>query len=307
MNTMTQFKDDRLFNAVCKPLYGPDAQPLPVEIGRAVVRDDTNETIAIAGPSFKPVQHRDVVDPLIQHLERNGYALEERRADRNSLYDLQGKKGAFIQPSFTDNGAVMRTDIITGDFVQPTGSSTYLADGPDTMLFKMSIFNSHNGSLAVRVVTSYERLICMNGMTRPEFSAGVYGKHTTGFNVKAAQAKIGNAMNAMEKDADTFGLWSKTRINVAQAEQMLKATVAKMPKKPNGEDHYSQPLLNKILGQFRYEDQTVWGLYNAVTHWQTHGERREGANVLSTTIGRETKVASMLRSASWSNMVREAA
>lgn len=306
MNAITAIKDDRLFNAKVMPLYGPDARPLPHEIGRAVVRDDTNETIAIAGPSFKPVQHREIVDPIIQHLEREGYALEERQTSRNDLYDLQGRKGAFIKPVFSDNGAVMRTDIITGDFVQPTGASSYLNDGPDTMLFKVSIFNSHNGSLAVRVVTSYERLICMNGMTRPEFSAGVYGKHTTGFNVKAAQAKIGNAINGMTNDAETFGAWAKTRLSVVQAEQMLKATVAKLPNKPNGDAHFSQPLLNKILTQFRHEDQTVWGLYNAVTHWQTHGERREGANILSTTIGRETKVASMLRSKAWGEMIKAA-
>ena len=197
----------------------------------------------------------------------------------------------------------MRVDIITGDFLQPTGSSNYLNDGPDTMLFKVSVLNSHNGSLAVRVITSYERLICMNGMTRPDFSAGVYGKHTSGFNVKAMQAKIGNALNGMTHDAEKFGMWAKTRITIEQAQEMLKKTVAKLPNKSNGESHFSERLMNKILDQFRREDQTVWGLYNAVTHWQTHGQRREGSNVISTTIQRETKVASMLRSKAWGELV----
>ena len=307
MNALTPIRDDQSFDAVCMPLYGPDAKPLPAHIGRAVVRNDTGETIAIAGPTFKPVQHRDVVTPILQHLEQAGYQVEERTPDRRSLYDLQGRRGAFVTPRFTENGAVMRTDVITGDFVRPTGSSSYLDDGPDTMLFKVSIFNSHNGSLAVRVVTSYERLICLNGMTRPEFSAGVYGKHTTGFNVRAAQAKIGNAMNGMTNDAELFGLWARTRLTIQQAEAMLRGTIAKLPKKPNGEAHFSEPLVNKILAQFHMEDQTVWGLYNAVTHWQTHGDRREGANPLSTTIQRETKVAAMLRSPQWGAMIAEAA
>lgn len=302
MNVLTTLKDDRAFDAVLRPLYGPDAQPLSPDLGRAVVRNDSQETIAIAGPNFKPVQHREVINPIIDHFESRGYRLEERTPSRNSLYDLQGKKGAFIKSQFSDNGAVMRVDIITGDFLQPTGASVYLDDGPDTMLFKTSVFNSHNGSLAVRVVTSYERLICMNGLTRPDFSAGVYGKHTTNFNTTAMRAKIGNAMHGMTDDAERFGLWAKTRISVADAEKMLKQTIAKLPNKANGSPHFSEPLLNKILEQFRREDQTVWGLYNAVTHWQTHGQHKKGANALTTTIGRENKVANMLRSAQWKGL-----
>lgn len=300
---LAPIKDDYTFNARVMPLYGPNGQPVHPDIARAVVRDDTGETIATCGPAFKPVQHSEIVGPILSTLQEQGYELEQRNATRNSLYDLQGKKGAFVSSAFTDNGAVMRTDIILGDFIQPTGSTSYLEQGPDTMFFKVSVFNSHNAKLAVKVNTSYLRLLCMNGMTRPDFSANVYGKHTAGFSLDAMTRKISNGLDAMHNDADTFGKWAKTKIDWSQAEDMLKRTVAKLPNKASGEAHFSEPLVRKILDQFAREDQTVWGLYNAVTHWQTHSEAKLNANPLTTTIGREGKVAGMLKSKPWAELL----
>lgn len=304
MNALTMTRNDRAFNAVVQPLFDDQGREIAPQLGRRVVRDDTGETIALCGPHFKPVQHRDVVDPILDQLVAQGYDVRERAHERRSLYDLAGQKGAFISYGFTDNGAVMRTDIITGDFIQPTGRTSYLDQGPDTMLFKTSILNSHNGSLAVKVITSYERLICMNGTTRPDFSAGVYGKHTSNLNLQAMQAKIENALTGMHTDADRFGAWAKKRITVEVAETVLRLTIAKLPPKPNGEPHFSEPLVNKILDQFRHEDQTVWGLFNAVTHWQTHGQRQKNADPLTVTIGREQRVAEMLRSAEWKKLAK---
>jgi len=289
--------NDINFNAQVRDIFDANGNRVPREIGRGVYRDDSDELISICGPAFKPVQHMDVLGPLMQGLEESGYAVEERaQASRSALYDLQGRKGAWVSPKVTDNGAVMRTDIILGDFIEPTGSTSYLADGPDTNFFRISILNSHNSKYAVKVNTSYLRVICMNGMTQPHFSAGVYGKHTSGFSVEGLQRQIANAMQMMGDDADRFGLWAKTKVSIEQATDFLKLTLAKLPKKATGEAHYSEPLLNKILTRFRVEDQTLWGLYNAVTWWQTHDDFRANADRLTAGIGREQKVASMLKS-----------
>jgi hypothetical protein len=303
MNMIATIPTERTFNAVVQPLYDANGKEVDAEIGRAVVRDDTGETISVCGPAFKPVQHSEVIDPILDHLHGLGYEVKERNPSQRSLYDLAGEKGAFLRTSFAKNGAVMRADIITGDFIKPTGASNYLQDGPDTMLFKTSIFNSHNGSLAVRVNTSYERLICMNGMTRPDFSAGVFGKHTQGFSIKAMQAQIENAVNGMHHDADTFGLWAKKRITREVAETMLQMTLAKLPNKPNGDAHFSERLVNKILEQFTREDQTVWGLYQAITWWQTHEKSSRGASAVTTMINRETRVSQMLRTPQWGALI----
>ena len=291
------------FNADVRDIYDINGKPVPRELGRGVYRDDTNELMAVCGPNFVPVQHRDVLDPILQRFEKQGYKLEERTsASQHALYDLQGKKGAFVSTKLADNGAVMRSDIILGDFIRPTGRARYLSEGEDTNFFRISVLNSHNGKLAVRANTSYLRLLCMNGMTQPHFSAGTYGKHTMGFSVKGMQAQLTTAMNMMEADADRFGLWARTKITVKQAEEMLKKTLAKLPNKANGDENYSESLVNKILERFRQEDQTVWGLFNAATWWQTHSDFKAGSNRLTATLGREGKVASMIRSKEWSSI-----
>ncbi len=290
------------FTAEVRPIYTADGTEVPSEIGRGVYRDDTNEMIAVCGAAFRPVQHYEVLEPLMHHFDAEGYDVHIRNHDRRSLYDLVGKKGAFVQHNFAKNGAVMRTDIITGDFIQPTGHSAYLDSGPDTMLFKTSIFNSHNGSLAVRVMTSYERLICMNGMTRPAFSVGTYGKHTAGFSLTAMQAQIDNALAGMTTDAETFGRWARKRISREIADTMLRKTIAKLAKKNEKGVDYSERLIFKILNRFDEEDQTVWGLFQAVTWWQSHDKISEGSNPVTTLINRESRVAKMLRSPVWAEL-----
>lgn len=239
----------------------------------------------------------DIMNPILSGLEEQGYALEERAsASRHSLYDLAGKKGAWISSKEADNGAVMRTDIILGDLIQPTGSSNYMDQGPDTNLFRISVLNSHNSKYAVKVNTSYCRIICMNGMTQPHFSAGVYGKHTSNFSVDGLQNQINNAMGMMGDDAERFGLYARTPCTVEQAERFLKLTVARLHNKPNGDANFSETMVNNILTQFNREDNTFWGLYNAVTYWQTHTKIKAGSNNITSIVGREQKVAAMLRS-----------
>jgi hypothetical protein len=298
-------RNEHFFNAGVRPLYGIDGEPIDPQIARGVYRDDTNECIASCGPNFKPVQHHDIVQPIMQHFHGLGYEIEERAPNRRDLRDLVGRSGAFMQRKYAHNGAVMRTDIITGDFITPTGRTSYMQQGPDTMLFKTSILNSHNGSLAVRVITSYERIICMNGMTRPDFSAGVYGKHTSNFSLRAMTAQIENSLNGMYQDAETFGRWAKKKINREIAETMLQKTIAKQQARGNNPP-YSERLIGLILDRFAHEDQTVWGLYQAVTWWQSHHKVSENASPLTTTINRETRVAKMLRSDEWNALTEDA-
>lgn len=287
------------FDARIGPLFDFDGNMIDRDIGRRVYRHDTDETLAVCGPGFAPVQHRDVVEPILSALVNDGYSIQLRQPDRRSLHDLAGRKGAFLSHSTAKNGAIMRSEIILGDFIQPTGSGSYLSDGPDTNFFRISVLNSHDGSYAARVNTSYLRLICMNGMTQPNFSANFYGRHTKNFSVDAMVRQIENAMGAMSEDADRFGQMARTKLTPKQAEQMLIMTVARLPNKPNGDPHHSAPLVKKILTQFQREDQTAWGLMNAITWWQTHSEIRVNANPVTTTIAREKQVAAMQKHPAW--------
>jgi hypothetical protein len=284
------------FNAVVNDVFDMNGKRIDPELGRGVYRDDTGELLSICGPHFKPVQHREVLEPIFEDLDKQGMTLEVRVPDQRALYDLAGRDGAFISPSVTDNGAVMRTDIIVGDFIRPTGASSYMEKGPDTMLRKISVLNSHNQKLAATSAQSWCRVICMNGIVRPDFSVKAYGKHTLNFNIEAFKKKVQMAAEAMSGDADLFGKYARTKLNVKQAEEFIQKTFAKLPNKPNGDAHFSERMVSDILIRFAKEDQTVWGLVQALTEWSTHGEMKANADPLLGRIGREEKVATTLRS-----------
>ena len=291
------------FNAVVRPIYDMHGNEIPAEMGRGVYRDDTREMLSICGRSYKPVQHADVLDPLLQTLKDQGYEIVERNPDKRALYDLAGQRGAFGSVQTQDNGAIMRADVIIGDFIQPTGRSSYLEQGPDTMLRRYTALNSHDGSLAVKVTNGYMRLVCMNGMMDPQFVATTYGKHTANFNTDTLKENILRAADMMENDAETFGKYARTPLTIAQAEDFLKRTMAKLPDKPNGEPHFSEPKLQKLLQQFRREDQTVWGLLQSMTWWATHGDMRSTSGEVTGRLRRDAEVAQTMRSNDFAHLI----
>ena len=301
------------FEADLRPLFDVNGAQVDPALGRAVHRNDTDQMMAIAGPNFVPLQHKDIVDPILQTLEQGGYDIEERsNASRGQLYDIAGKKAAFIDSQLTLGGAVLRVDIILGDFIEVTGGKgTYgLARGEDTNLFKVSVRNSHNSMYAAGINSSYHRIKCLNGMTQAHNQSGlsIYGKHTASFNLDGMQAKLGNAFEAMSQDAEKFNLWANTMIDVKDAEAMLKKTIAKLSNKPNGDPHWSQATVDKILLNFRREGgKSIWDLYNGVTEFQTHNPFKTNSNRMTVLMGREQKVASMLNSNPWKEFVSEAA
>lgn len=284
------------FDAEVRPIYDRDGNEIPPQVGRGVYRSDTDEILSVCGAGFKPIQHWDVVAPVLDDLDARGYAIEERKGTQKALYDLAGKKGAFVNVALTSGGAVMRTDIIIGDFIRPTGASSYLDSGPDTLLRRFTGINSHNSSYSVQWTSSYERLICMNGLVTPEFAARGYAKHTTGVSIEGLKAKIRFGLENMEQDADQFGVWARTKLSAERAEEFIKATIAKLA--PIGtEVRWSRPKLDEILTLFKREDQTVWGLLQALTYWSTHGEMKRSADPVTGRIGREDEVARTMRTA----------
>jgi hypothetical protein len=292
--------NDTNFHAVIRPIFDANNNEINPDFGRGVYRSDTDELLSVCGPNFKPVQHGEILDPVLQTLKDQGYEIQERNAvSRSDMYDLAGHKGAFCSVKTTDNGAVMKADIIIGDFIRPTGSSSYMDNGPDTMLRKHSLTNSHNSKYAVRSLSEYMRIICMNGICDfggGGFRASSYGKHTLNFNSDVLKKQILNAASLMEADADLLGVYAKTALTPKRAEEFLMKTFAKLPNKPNGDSHYSEGLCNEILTQFNRETPTIWGLVNALTHWSTHGKMREGTDKITGRIGSEEKVSHSMRS-----------
>jgi hypothetical protein len=298
------------WTAEVRPLYDAQGREIPPGVVRGVYRSDTDQCIASCGADFKPVQHQDVLDPMLQTLKDQGYDIVERSTpDQRSLYDLKGQRGAFASFATQDDGAIMRADIIVGDFIdlaKVTGHG-YLGRDSDVMLRRFTALNSHDGTYAVRTTNGYFRVLCLNGLMDPTFTASSYGKHTLGFNVEALKANILRAATLMETDAEKFGLYARTRLSMKQAEEYLKGTLAKLPDTPTGEEAWSKPLVEDILRRFKDEDATVWGLMNAMTNWATHGDLRANAGAITARTGRDERVARAMRAPLFKQLLVQAA
>lgn len=293
------------FEAKISDVFDMHGNKIDPQIARGVYRQDTGELLAMAGPQTKIVNHMDVISPILDHFNDQGYEIMDRpeTGNKRAFYDLIGKKGAFISTEVSHNGARMRTDLVVGDFVEITGSSAYLPTGPDTMLHRYSFLNGLDGSTAISANTSYERIVCANSMVDQKWTAGIKAKHTVGLDVEALKTRIAQSAELMAKDAEMFEVYAKTKVNVKQAEKFFADTIAKLSNKPNGDAHFSEPLVMTLLDLFRREDQTVFGLWNAMTNWATHHKLKQGAVKLSTTLGREQKVASAMRAKQWHELL----
>jgi hypothetical protein len=278
------------WNAVVREIRDADGNPIPREIGRGVYRDDTGQILSTCGPNFSPIDHSDVLDPVLQTLHDQGYEVMEREGNQRSFYDLAGQKGAWVQVEEARNGAVVRARVTTGDFTRPVPGQPR-----QTLLRVYDVLNSHDSTYAAQVANRYLNVLCMNGMVREDFAAVQKAKHTSGFNVEAFKRKVLSAATMMEADTEKFRLYARTTLSKDQAIEFLRRTLARQPDKPNGDPHWSEPLVNRLLEFFAREDQTVWGLYMAMTAWATHGEMKSNANALTGRIGRDENVARSMR------------
>lgn len=291
------------WEAEIRPLFDVNGDRVPPEIGRGVYRSDTDDIIGIAGPHTKLVQHHDVVDPVLQTLKDQGYEIKERLPGRRDLEDLRGHKGAFVNFAEAKTGAVMKATIITGDFTRPTGPSSFLPDGPPTLFREYNALNSHDSTYAAQMASRYKNVVCMNGLTREDFSATVKGKHTSGFSIEAFKRQILMSAEMMERDTQVFERYIKTPLTHVQAEAFIKATIAKLKDKPGGEPNWSEPLRAKLLDLFAREPKTVWGLYMAMTYWATHGDLKGNSVELTARIGRDERVAQSMRTSTFKQLL----
>jgi hypothetical protein len=295
------------WTAEVRPIHDAFGNEVSSDVGRLLVRSDTGGALATCGPNFKPIQHQDVLDPVMQTLHAQGYELIERRPNRRDLEDLRGQRGAFVTTSFAKNGGIMRTSIITGDFINPTGPSIHLPDGPPTCFRQYDILNSHTGDYAAMLDLRYLVLKCMNGLASQQFTAKIKAKHTTGFSIDAFKNKVLAAAEMMETDTARFQRYIKTPLTREQAETYFKATIARLADdEKTGELRWSGRLVDDLLQRFDNEPQSVWGAYMAMTEWATHGDLRSNSEEVTSRVGRDERVARATRAPQFAELLEAA-
>jgi hypothetical protein len=265
--------------------------------------------------------------------------LEILQSYNKSLSENLNCKNVEIEDSVFDGGRKARRSIIFNDYRFDIG------DKKESVALKLDLFNSYDGSWPFFSAFGAINFVCMNGLVSGQFAMVIIKKHTTGFRINAEISKMQNAATMFKKDIATFMRWTSKHVSWLDVESMLKDTIAKKSQsvraralQKDEKESFSEPVLEYVMresarltgaGFSKNRDAknqpSVWDVYNAATHWSSHGKElrlkkvdptkrdseldyeisdnlRAGASKHNVTRDRELKVAQMLISQSWQQL-----
>ena len=231
-----------------QPVFTQDGELIPDH--KCIVRTDTGKTLGMHGSRYKMIPHEDVVESIIDGVKAS-----------NLTSDYE------VSVSVADDGRKLRGEIIFPDLVQEPAVGDYTQ-------FRVSFFNSYDGSWPFSQQANGLRLWCLNGCTTPDAIAKSRFKHTASVNVDGSAAKIiGGAEHFMGRGKE-WQSWMRTRLNNDQVEQFFRSTICKVVTKQKQMVKTNEKQLeNLILGWDREKVDlgwNKWALYNCLTHWATH-------------------------------------
>lgn len=231
-----------------QPVFTQDGELIPDH--KCIVRTDTGKTLGMHGSRYKMIPHEDVVESIIDGVKAS-----------NLTTDYE------VSVSVAEDGRKLRGEIIFPDLVQEPAVGDYTQ-------FRVSFFNSYDGSWPFSQQANGLRLWCLNGCTTPDAIAKSRFKHTSSVNVDGSAAKIiGGAEHFMGRSKE-WQSWMQTRLNNDQVEQFFRSTICKVITKQKQMVKTNEKQLENLISGWDREKADLgwnkWALYNCLTHWATH-------------------------------------
>ena len=231
-----------------QPVFTQDGELIPDH--KCIVRTDTGKTLGLHGSRYRMIPHDDVVNSIL-----DGVKASKLTSDYEVNVDV------------IEDGRKLRGEIIFPDLVQQPAVGDYVQ-------FRVSFFNSYDGSWSFSQQANGLRLWCLNGCTTPDAIAKSRFKHTASVNVDGSAAKIiGGAEHFMGRSKQ-WQSWMQTRLNNDQVEQFFRSTICKVVTKQQQVTKTNEKQLENLISGWDREKVDLgwnkWALYNCLTHWATH-------------------------------------
>jgi hypothetical protein len=231
-----------------QPVYTQDGELIPDH--KCIVRTDTGKTLGLHGSRYRMIPHDDVVNSILDGVKAS-----------NLTSDYE------VNVDVIEGGRKLRGEIIFPDLVQQPAVGDYVQ-------FRVSFFNSYDGSWSFSQQANGLRLWCLNGCTTPDAIAKSRFKHTASVNVDGSAAKIiGGAEHFMGRSKQ-WQSWMQTRLNNDQVEQFFRSTICKVVTKQQQVTKTNEKQLENLISGWDREKVDLgwnkWALYNCLTHWATH-------------------------------------
>ena len=240
----------------------------------AIVRQDTQQILAVHGKQYKLTPNRKVfsdIDKLI---------LESTSIDTNGMQIVD--KVAYA------GGRTIRSYIFPEHTVK-------IARGDETHL-RINVLNSYDGSTNLQVMAGGYRVVCANGMVIGSDIAKFSRRHTSEFNPNVIRHQLAAALESFNNAGANWHKWSTTPITDSKAMQLIDFHVGV---DRDGKSK-SEKTRSEIMGYWYTEKAeigpTLWALFNALTYWSTHQDVKgaSAGNRAAIVVEREKRVARTL-------------
>ena len=264
-----------------QPVFTQDGELIPDH--KCIVRTDTGKTLGLHGSRYKMIPHEDVVESIVDGVKAS-----------NLTSDYE------ISVNVAEDGRKLRGEIIFPDLVQEPVVGDYTQ-------FRVSFFNSYDGSWPFSQQANGLRLFCLNGCTTPDAIARSRFKHTASVNVDGSAAKIiGGAEHFMSRSKE-WQSWMQTRLNNDQVEQFFRSTICKVVTKQKQMVKTNEKQLENLISGWDREKADLgrnkWALYNCLTHWATHTDDLKSPEVAR--YNREIAISNAMNHKLFTSMVGE--
>jgi phage/plasmid-like protein (TIGR03299 family) len=227
---------------------------------KAFVRSKDNKTLAVASPRYTPVQNEEAfsfMDSLV----------EEGLMKYHTAGVLRGGKNIFMLAKVGD------VEVLPGDQIDK-----YLL-----------LYNSHDGSKALRCFFTAVRVVCANTANAALSEAGRSGlhlKHTANIHNHLTEGReiLGIAEKKFEEYEDLVKKLAHTQMNTKKLEDMVEFLFPEPPEHINSEKYLDKR--NSVINLFENGvgqnlpgvAGTAWAGYNAVVEYANYFSTARGKN-----------------------------
>jgi len=270
--------EDYNFPVELQPVFTEEGNE--IQNHKCVVRTDTGDTLGLHGNQYRIIPHDDVVNSIIDGV---------KAANLSTDYE--------VKVDVIDNGRKIRGEIVFGDIIQQPSVG-------DIIKYRISFFNSYDGSWAFAQKANALRLWCLNGCTTPDLIASSRFKHTASVDVLGSADKVISGADHFMNRAEEWQSWMKSQLNDDQAENFFRSTLCKVTTKQKQVEKTNERQLENLLSGWQDEVRSLgrnkWALYNCLTSWATHTNDLRAPHVAR--YNREAAIGNAMRHKLWTTM-----
>ena len=212
-----------------------------------------------------------------------------KTADLSKDYDLY--------VDVIENGRKLRGEILFNDLTIEPAVGDYVK-------FRVSFFNSYDGSWSFSQLANGLRLWCLNGCTTADTVARSKYKHTTSINVEGSAAKVVAGLDHFMSRKEVWQSWMQTKLEQEQVENFFKKTVCKSFTRQRAVTKTNEKQLENLLKIWSEEKAGLgsnkWALYNCLTYWATHTNELRSPEIAR--YNREISIANAMKSTQWETL-----